>query len=95
MCQGKRQNCDNPIIDWTREDVWYFLNEVVKVEHCELYDKGWQRIGCLFCPMASQKEIIKQGGVSTLQGFNITYHTPIKRKRLYESLYRPNRRRSF
>lgn len=59
---GKDKIVINPIIDWTREDVWYFLNEVVKVEHCELYDKGWQRIGCLFCPMASQKEIIKQGG---------------------------------
>ena len=60
--KGKDKIVINPIIDWTKEDVWYFLNEVVKVEHCELYDKGWQRIGCLFCPMASQKEIIKQGG---------------------------------
>lgn len=57
--KGKDNIVINPIIDWTKEDVWYFL-EVVKVEHCELYDKGWQRIGCLFCPMASQKEIIKE-----------------------------------
>lgn len=51
----------NPIIDWSEADVWYFLNEVVKVEHCALYDRGWRRLGCLFCPMASKKEIIKQG----------------------------------
>lgn len=53
----------NPIIAWTVKDVWYFLNEVVKVEHCKLYDNGWRRIGCLFCPMASRKEIVRQGGV--------------------------------
>lgn len=58
--RGKDKIVINPIIDWTEEDVWYFLNEVVKVEHCELYDKGWERIGCLFCPMASRKEILKQ-----------------------------------
>lgn len=51
----------NPIIDWTVLDVWYFLNEVAKVEHCVLYDRGWKRIGCLFCPVASQKEIVRQG----------------------------------
>lgn len=50
----------NPIIDWTELDVWYFLNEVAKVEHCVLYDRGWKRIGCLFCPMASQKEIVRE-----------------------------------
>ena len=52
----------NPIIDWSEADVWYFLNDVAKVNHCELYDRGWRRIGCLFCPMASQKEIARQGG---------------------------------
>lgn len=43
----------NPIIDWTEEDVWSFLNDVMKVEHCCLYDDGHQRIGCIGCPMAS------------------------------------------
>lgn len=59
--KGKDKIVINPIIDWTTQDVWYFLNEVVKVEHCELYDKGQKRIGCLFCPMTSQKKIIKEG----------------------------------
>jgi phosphoadenosine phosphosulfate reductase len=52
----------NPIIEWSESDVWYFLNDVVHAKHCELYDRGWRRIGCLFCPMASKKEIVKQGG---------------------------------
>lgn len=56
---GKDKIIVNPIITWTDKDVWSFLNEVVKVEHCILYDEGWHRIGCLFCPMASKKEITK------------------------------------
>ncbi len=54
---GKDKIIINPLVDWTNEDVWDFLNNVVKVEHCELYDKGWHRLGCLFCPMANQKEL--------------------------------------
>lgn len=53
---GKDKIIINPIIDWTDKDVWEFLNNVVKVEHCELYDNGYHRLGCLFCPMASMKE---------------------------------------
>lgn len=54
---GKDKIIVNPIIDWTDRDVWEFLNKVVKVPHCRLYDEGWRRIGCLFCPMASKREI--------------------------------------
>lgn len=59
--RGKDKIIINPIIDWREADVWHFLNEVVKVEHCSLYDKGWRRLGCLFCPMASKKEVLRQG----------------------------------
>lgn len=41
----------NPIIDWEDEEVWGFLNDVVKVPHCCLYDEGYKRIGCIGCPM--------------------------------------------
>ena len=47
----------NPILEWTSGDVWHFLNDVARVPHCELYDKGYQRLGCLFCPMASLNSI--------------------------------------
>lgn len=56
---GKDTIIINPIIDWTEKDVWYFLNNIVKVEHCELYDKGTKRIGCLFCPMKNRKFILQ------------------------------------
>lgn len=54
---GKDKIIINPILDWSDADVWDFLNNVVKVEHCELYDKGYHRLGCLFCPMASLREL--------------------------------------
>lgn len=42
----------NPIIDWTADDVWGFLEDQ-GIRHCELYDRGWRRIGCLMCPCAT------------------------------------------
>lgn len=46
----------SPIFKWTEKDVWYFLNEVVRVPHCELYDQGYHRIGCILCPMSSPRQ---------------------------------------
>lgn len=52
---GKDSILISPIFQWTEADVWYFLNEIVNVPHCELYDMGYSRIGCILCPMASKK----------------------------------------
>lgn len=57
---GKDKILLNPIIEWSEEDVWEFLNKVVEVPHCELYDEGYTRIGCVGCPMATTKNQIKQ-----------------------------------
>lgn len=46
----------NPIIDWDDADVWEFLNDVAKVPHCELYDRGYKRLGCIGCPMSYHRE---------------------------------------
>lgn len=55
---GKEKITVNPILDWAETDVWQYLNNVVNVPHCELYDKGRHRVGCLFCPMKKHKEIV-------------------------------------
>ena len=55
---GKEKITVNPILDWTETDVWQYLNNVVNVPHCELYDQGRPRVGCLFCPMKALKEIV-------------------------------------
>ena len=53
--RGKESLLISPIIDWTDEEVWKFLG-VLGVKHCELYDEGWRRIGCIGCPMSSHKQ---------------------------------------
>lgn len=53
---GKESLLISPIIYWTEQDVWEFLNDVVQVPHCSLYDEGWHRIGCIGCPMSSAKQ---------------------------------------
>lgn len=42
----------HPIIDWTTADVWEYIHQH-NVPYCELYDRGWKRIGCVGCPFAS------------------------------------------
>lgn len=54
--RGKESILISPIIDWTEKDVWEFLNNVVCVSHCSLYDEGYTRIGCISCPMASPRQ---------------------------------------
>lgn len=43
-----------PICDWTTEDVWEYLNSK-NIPHCSLYDEGYKRIGCVCCPLSSNK----------------------------------------
>lgn len=52
QCYRTQITLVNPIVDWEYEDVWEFLNDVVKVPHCGLYDEGYTRIGCIGCAMA-------------------------------------------
>lgn len=53
---GKDKVLISPILAWTSENVWEFLNKL-GVPHCELYDQGQERIGCLFCPMSKVREM--------------------------------------
>lgn len=61
MCFRTKKTMVNPIIDWTDEDVWEFLNDVAKVPHCCLYDPphNLKRIGCIGCPMAGSKKMLQ------------------------------------
>lgn len=46
-----------PILDWTEDDVWHYLNDIVKAPHCCLYDEGYKRIGCVMCPLVGPKKM--------------------------------------
>lgn len=56
---GKDKIVISPILEWEERDVWEFLNKVVEVPHCELYDQGFHRIGCICCPMANIKSTLR------------------------------------
>lgn len=47
---GQDKNLLNPILDWSKYEVWQFLKDR-KIEVCKLYSKQ-QRIGCIGCPMS-------------------------------------------
>jgi phosphoadenosine phosphosulfate reductase len=44
-----------PIIDWMDEEVWQFLLEN-SVTFCTLYYHGFKRLGCIGCPMSSNRK---------------------------------------
>ena len=53
-CQQKASTVFNPVIDWEDAEVWDFLRER-QVETNPLYRCGFDRIGCVGCPMARRK----------------------------------------
>lgn len=54
-CIPKRKYICNPIIDWSDDEVWDFIKEN-GIKYCSLYDEGWERLGCIACPMAKARE---------------------------------------
>ncbi len=53
-CRLKAKRVVNPIIDWTDDDVWGFLEDS-KCPTNPLYAEGFCRVGCIGCPMAGKK----------------------------------------
>lgn len=60
QCYTKKRTTVNPIIDWDDDDVWEFLNDVAKAPHCELYDEGFTRLGCIGCPLQGRDGMIRE-----------------------------------
>lgn len=49
----------NPIVDWTNEEVWEFIKEF-NIPYCELYNEGFERLGCIGCPIAQNGARIRE-----------------------------------
>ena len=58
QCYRTRKTMVNPIVDWTDEDVWEFLNEN-NIPQCSLYDEGFTRLGCIGCPLSGSRNMIR------------------------------------
>ena len=48
-----------PIMHWTDSDVWSYIHEN-KLIYPIWYDKGFNRLGCVGCPLANQKQRIEE-----------------------------------
>ena len=57
VCKDRDAHFLHPIIDWSDEEVWEFLRGY-EIPYCTLYDEGFNRLGCMFCPLASQNNRI-------------------------------------
>lgn len=54
LCVLKKKMVVNPIIDWTHAEVWeYIRSEHIKI--CDLYEMGYERVGCIGCPLAGKR----------------------------------------
>ena len=56
QCYSGNKTYLHAIFNWTDTDVWDFIR-AENIPYCSLYDEGFKRLGCLFCPnqTASQK----------------------------------------
>lgn len=57
-CFRTEKTLVNPIVDWSDDEVWEFLNSN-GIPHCCLYDEGFKRIGCIGCPMGRTKQMTR------------------------------------
>lgn len=53
-CRLQAKRVCNPIIDWAGQDVWGYI-EAEHIETNPLYKCGFNRVGCVGCPMAGKK----------------------------------------
>ena len=75
-CMQKGKIVINPIIDWTDSEVWEFIKQN-NLPYNPLYDEGYNRVGCVGCPLARNdieleqnpkyKELYKRAGEKCLK----------------------------
>lgn len=62
LIKQMRENKDiivNPIYEWTDSDIWEYIRKN-NVKYNPLYDRGYKRVGCIGCPIANYKEMMKE-----------------------------------
>lgn len=59
-CMQKNKMVVNPIIDWKNSDVWEYIESEHINTNC-LYKEGFDRVGCIGCPMAGKRRWFEFG----------------------------------
>ena len=54
QCKLKAKTVINPIIDWKDSDIWDYIKSEGICTNC-LYEMGYERVGCIGCPLAGKK----------------------------------------
>jgi len=49
----------NPIFNWSTAEVWEYIHQR-KMPYCSLYDKGFDRLGCILCPMTTHEKTLDE-----------------------------------
>ena len=49
----------NPIVDWKDKTVWDYIHKH-NLQYCSLYDEGFDRIGCIMCPLQGSKQMERE-----------------------------------
>lgn len=60
QCQMKAKTVVNPIIDWNTSEIWDFINSEKIITNCIYEQMGYERVGCIGCPMAKNKKRWKE-----------------------------------
>lgn len=55
QCQMKAKTVVNPIIDWNTSEIWDFINSEKIITNCMYEQMGYERVGCIGCPLVSKK----------------------------------------
>jgi phosphoadenosine phosphosulfate reductase len=58
-CVTKGKRVLNPIVDWSDEEIWWYIKNR-SIKYCVLYDEGFERLGCIGCPLAGEKNMTIQ-----------------------------------
>jgi phosphoadenosine phosphosulfate reductase len=71
-CTIRGKRILNPIIDWEEKDVWDFIKNGSScmiddiwvtsppIKYCSLYDEGFERLGCIGCPLSGPEQMLKE-----------------------------------
>ena len=60
-CKIQAKRVCNPIVDWSDRDVWEYIR-AERIPVNPLYACGYQRVGCIGCPMAGRKMRLREFG---------------------------------